>query len=206
MYHTFFHIFKFKLIILFCSPFHTQFFSFGHIWSFQATKITCFTFPQWCSNKFHLLWIHPMSSTFSRSSITFHPRSKLFNFLLEIIKSSILCKLSNFTRPLYLLAQFLYKVHPISHFPYKAQLTSQSSIILFFLVKFPQIHPSSHFCQEVVDTIVLLEFIRCLISPRNGSENNFFLWVHPLGHFFGFLSIVQISKKYKSIVHKSEIW
>ncbi len=120
-----------------------------------------------------------MSSTFSRSSITFHPGPKLFNFLLEIRKSSIFGKLSNFTRPLYLLAHFLYKVHPISHFPYKAQLTSQSSIILFLLLKFPQIHPSSHFCQEVVNIIVLLEFIHCLISPRNGSETiSFFEFIH----------------------------
>ncbi len=148
--------------------------------SFQPPKNTCFTFPQWTSTKFHLLWIRPMSSTFSRSLITFHRRPKLFNFLLEIRKSSIFCKLLNVTRPLYLLTNFLYKVHPISHFPYKAQLTSHSSIILFLLMKFPQIHPSSHFCQEVVNTIVLLEFIHCLISPRNGSENNnsFFEFIH----------------------------
>jgi hypothetical protein len=129
----------------------------------------------------------------------------LLNFLLEIGKPSIFWKLLNFMGPLFLRAHFPYKVHPLSHFPYKAQLTSLNSIILFLLIKSPQIHPSSYFCQEVVDIISLLVFIHCLTSPRNGSENNFSLWAHPLDNIARFSFIVQLSTKYEGIVQKLEI-
>jgi len=121
----------------------------------------------------------------------FHPSPKLFNFLLEIGKSSIFYKLSNFTRPLYFLAHFPYKVHPLSHFPYKVQVTSQTFITLFFLVKFPKfIHrPTSvkkltqffalsssivSFPTETkVKTISFFEFIHQAISLYVYSLSNF---------------------------------